>query len=130
MGFTDLQVIALVWRWQQECFAEALRAFPNAQAASLDYRALLADPARALKAASRHLGLAHADAHLDAVAAGEIFAVNSKFEGSAFDVGAREREEAATVERWREELDLIEQWAAPISFGVDIGAGLPRALVS
>lgn len=129
VSFTDLQVIALVWRWQQEQFAAALRNFPQARAASLDYRALLADPARALKAAARHLNLNHDEAQLDAVAAGEIFAVNSKFEGSAFDVGAREREEAATVERWREEIDLIEAWAAPISYGVDIGAGLPRPLV-
>lgn len=128
LGFTDLQIAALVWRHQIEAFARALAAFPQARLASLDYRDLLADPSKALKSASRHLGLEIPDADLDAAAASDIFARNSKFEEQTFDAAAKKSEEEAITRQWGETIDLIGRWAEKLSLGFDVTLPLARRL--
>lgn len=128
MGFTDLQVAALVWRHQLEHFASLLAARPAARIASLYFRTLLADPARVLGAAARHLDLPLTDDHVRGAAASDIFAVDSKFSDKRYDASARDADEAALIERWKSELDLIVNWAAKLNLGVPMKTPLSRAL--
>ncbi|MBB5519682.1 hypothetical protein [Amphiplicatus metriothermophilus] len=131
MGFTDLQVAAVVWRHQIEQFAQLLAAAPaGARIASLDFRRLLAGPARTLKAVSRALDLPISDEALEAAAAGEIFARNAKFADQTYDAAKREAEEKALRERWRAELDIIGRWAGQLHLGADARFPLPRALAA
>ncbi len=125
MSFTDLQVAAVVWRHQGEQFQRLLA---GAKAASLDFRVLLADPARTLKSAARHLRLPIADATLDATAQGDIFARNSKFADVKYDASQRDAEETALLERWSAEIDLITRWAGQLNLGGDLKLPLPKAL--
>jgi hypothetical protein len=129
MTFTDLQVATIVWRHQVEQFHRAL-ASGDGRLVSLDFRILLAEPARTLKGAARHLELGIPDASLDAVAKGEIFARDAKFSDRAYDTSARTRDEAALEERWAAELDLMETWAKGLHLGVDARLPLPRVLIS
>jgi hypothetical protein len=126
-SLTDLQVAALVWRHQIETFARALDGAPGA--ASLDYRRLLDDPARVLKASARHLALPVGEAALDAAARGEVFATDAKFADRRYDAKARSADEAALAERWKDELSLIGKWAETINLGTDVRPPLARALV-
>ncbi|GAB4521691.1 MAG: hypothetical protein Kow00133_08790 [Amphiplicatus sp.] len=131
MGFTDLQVAAVVWRHQIEQFARLLSSPPSgARLASLDFRRLLANPGTTLKAAARALDLPIADEILEATAAGEIFARNAKFADQTYDAAKREAEEKALRERWRAELDLIARWAGRLHLGTDARLPLPRALAA
>lgn len=127
MTFTDLQVAALVWRHQVEQFHRFLIG-EKTGAASLDFRVLLADPAKTLKAAARHLRLPIAGETLETTARGEIFARNSKFADVKYDAAQRDAEEAALIERWKPELDLIARWAGQINLGVDAKLPLPKTL--
>lgn len=126
MSFTDLQVAAVVWRHQVEEFHRLIASAKGT--ASLDFRVLLADPAKTLKAAARHLQLPVADERLEAAARSEIFARNSKFAEVKYDAAQRDAEEAALIERWKPELDLITRWAGQINLGVDVKLPLPKAL--
>jgi hypothetical protein len=125
MGFTDLQVAAVVWRHQLEQFERWLA---SAAAASLDFRVLLADPATTLKAAAKHLQLPIVDEALDATARSDIFARNSKFAGLKYDAATRDAEEAALLKRWSGEIDIITRWAAQVHLGTDVSLPLPKAL--
>lgn len=127
MGFTDLQIAALVWRHQIEAFA-AILAGPTLRVASLDYRRLLADPPSILAAAARRLDLATPAETLDDAARGEVFARNAKFSDRKFDAAQRYSEQSDVEARWKAELDLIERWAAPITLGFDARLPLARAL--
>jgi hypothetical protein len=128
MTFTDLQVAALVWRSQIENFAVAL-ARPSPHMASLDYRRLLEDPAKTLKAAAQHLDLPIPDAMLDKAATSDIFERDSKFSDREYDAQRREADEAALVSRWNPEIELILNWAGPINLGADARLPLARSLV-
>jgi hypothetical protein len=127
MGFTDLQIAALVWRHQIEAFASACVS-PAVRAATLDYRRLLADPPKVLAAAARHLQLTTPPEILGAAARGEIFARNAKFSDQRFDATQRDAEDATVEARWKKELDLIENWASALSLGVDAKLPLARPL--
>lgn len=128
MTFTDLQVAGVVWRHQIEQF-QRLLAGAKTGAASLDFRFLLADPAKALKATAKHLNLPIADETLDATARGEIFARNSKFADKKYDAAQRDAEETALIEHWKPEIELITRWAGQLNLGVDAKLPLPKALV-
>ncbi|MBI1365013.1 MAG: hypothetical protein GC153_03545 [Alphaproteobacteria bacterium] len=128
MGFTDLQVAAVVWRHQIEQFARVLDGAPAARLASLDYRKLLEAPAAVLTSAADHLRLPLDEAALTAAAASDVFARNSKFADQKFDAAQRGADEAALAERWKSELDLIVRWAAGLNLGVEARLPLPRAL--
>lgn len=127
MGFTDLQIAALVWRHQIEAFA-AMLAGPSPHAASLDYRRLLADPPSVLAASAHRLGLATPAELLDAAACGDIFSHNAKFSDRKFNAAQRDSEQLDVEARWKTELDLIENWTAPITLDVDARLPLPLAL--
>lgn len=129
LGFTDLQIAALVWRCQIETFARALAIAPRARLAALDYRDLLRDPARALPAVARHLALDIPESDLEKTATSEIFARDSKFDDRSFDAAARDAEERAVLDQWRAPIDLILAWADKLDLGVTAPMPLPRALL-
>lgn len=120
MGFTDLQVAALVWRSQMERFQVHLQNSPDGAILSLEFHALLANPERALKAVARHLGLKLEDSVLKRSAESEIFRKNAKFTDREYGATQRALEERDVEDRYAEELALIEKWAATMSLGIDI----------
>ncbi|MEZ5893853.1 MAG: hypothetical protein R3C58_12020 [Parvularculaceae bacterium] len=127
LGFTDLQIAALVWRHQMELFACILSA-GGANVRSIYFRDLLKDPRAVLTAASAHLKLGlGADAIEKNVAT--VFSKNSKFEDQEYTPEERSRDERSLEEVHREELDLIEGWARQLKLQTDISDRLPRALM-
>lgn len=128
MKFTDLQIAALVWRHQIEAFARAVARFPEARLATLDFRRLLADPPGILSATAAHFSLSTPPEILASVAAGPIFAQDSKFADKGHDAARRDAEDAAVETRWKAELDLICGWAQNVSLGEDARLPLARAL--
>lgn len=126
MGFTDLQVAALVWRHQMEAFAGALE--HDRALASLDFTALLDQPEAVLAAVSRHLKLRHGSDRIAAAASGPVFRENSKDAGEAYDPERRERDAAALEAAHAETLDLIEPWAQNLTLSRAASLPLPRPL--
>lgn len=126
MGFTDLQVAALVWRHQMETFAAALD--QDSALASLDFKDLLADPESVMVAVSRHLKLRHGRERIAAAASGPVFRENSKDAGEAYDPEKRERDAEALEAAHGETLDLIEPWAANLTLTRATSLPLPRPL--
>lgn len=127
MGFTDLQVAALVWRSQMEAFHEQLQNSSAGAISSLEFHTLLENPERALKAVGRHLGLDLGDSVLKRSAESEIFRKNAKFTDREYGAAQRALEEKDVEDRYAGELALIEKWAATMSLGADISLPLqPR----
>ena len=110
MGFTDMQVAALVWRHQMETHAGLLRAHGE-RLMVLDCEDFLARPAGVLRRLRSHLGLDLADERIEAVVGGDLLRRNAKFADDDFDATTR-RTEAEQVEgQWSEDLDRIGNWA-------------------
>lgn len=130
LGLTDLQIAALVWRHQMELFTRILNAPGADHVRSLDFRVLLDRPVDALTAASEHLQLGVDAQTLKEVANGPVFQKNSKFGDQDYDAGARARDEAALMERYGEELAMIENWAMRLKLANDISPSLPKPLLT
>ena len=128
LGFTDLQISALVWRHQMEMFTRALTSPGGPQLRSLDFRRLLDQPAETLKAANQHLALNISEKTLEAAATGPVFQKNSKFDDQQYDAGARAQDEAELVARHSEELTMIENWAMQLKLATDVQRTLPAPL--
>ncbi|WP_375205627.1 hypothetical protein [Hyphococcus sp.] len=127
LGFTDLQIAALVWRHQMELFTRILSSgAPNIR--SLYFRDLLKDPEGVLKAAALHLQLGLSDDVL-AENVKSVFSRNSKFADQEYTPEERSRDETSLEEAHRAELDLIEGWARQLKLAVDLGERLPNPLL-
>lgn len=127
MGFTDLQVAAVVWRHQMELFSRALKARPS-QLVSLDAAKLIADPARCLVNVASHLGLSLNEEHLRSVAKGPIFSRNAKFSEQQYDAHQREREAQEIELRYGDVLNMIVTWGEQLNLGTEVSWPLPNAL--
>ena len=127
MGFTDLQVAAVVWRHQMELFSRALKSSPE-QVASLDSKVLMADPARGLVKVARHLDLSLSEDHLRSVAEGPIFSRNAKFSEQRYDASQRDRESREIEQRYGDVLNVIVAWGEQLNLGTDINWPLPHSL--
>lgn len=128
LGFTDLQIAALVWRHQMELFTRLLSAPGEDNVRSLDFRRLLDKPAETLIGANHHMALKIDEKTLAAAAAGPVFQKNSKFDDQQYDAGARAQDEAELVARHSEELDMIENWAMQLKLATDIQPTMPKPL--
>jgi hypothetical protein len=129
LGFTDLQIAALVWRQQMEMFSRLLGEHGNDNLRSLDFRILLDKTAETLVAANKHLGLGIPDGVLQKTANGPVFQKNSKFEDQQYDAGVRAKDEAELLARHGQEIDMIEQWAMNLKLKNEIPAAMPRPLL-
>ncbi len=129
LGFTDLQIAALVWRHQMELFVKVLNQYGAKNVRSLYFRDLLKEPQAVLASAAAHLKLDLEDAVL-AKNVAEVFSKNSKFEDQDYTPQDRLREERSVGDRFREELDLIEGWARQMRLSVDVPSRLPNSLVT
>ena len=128
MGFTDLQVAALIWRHQLESFTAHLAQARAGNPASLDFRKLLGDPAATLLAVSKHLKFRHGREALSATANGPVFKQNSKDAQEEYDSARRDQEEAALEARHGETLDLIVPWANNVTLDRPLSLPLPNAV--
>ncbi|WP_428409968.1 hypothetical protein [Hyphococcus sp.] len=127
LGFTDLQIAALVWRHQMELFARILSS-GAANVRSLYFRDLLKDPKGVLKAAAAHLNLDLSDEMLETNVAA-VFSKNSKFADQEYTPEERSRDERSLEELHRQEIDMIEGWARQLKLAVDLGDRLPKPLL-
>ena len=128
MGFTDLQVAALIWRHQLEGFTSQLANPRSGHPASLDFRELLAEPAASLAEISKHLKFRHGREALSDIAHGSVFKQNSKDAQEEYDSARRDEEEAALEARHGETLDLIVPWANNITLDRALSLPLPNPL--
>lgn len=126
---SDLQVAALVWMQQQAQFARLLREQPRGRLASLDSKSLLADPARTMAAVTRLFGLRVDETQLAAVAAGPIFASDSKRHDLAFDAAARAEEQQRTEAAHGEEIAMVVKWAEAVAAHVGVPMRLDAPLL-
>lgn len=124
---SDLQVAALGWLAQHRDFARVVERF-GPRVATLSSAALMADPARALAAATRHYGLALDDAATSAIAMGPIFTRHAK-SGQAFDAAARDAVHRAAADAHREEIELVERWAIAVAEQAGVALDLARPLL-
>ncbi len=127
LGFTDLQIAALVWRHQMELFARVLSSGAG-NVRSLYFRDLLKDPKDVLKAAASHLKLDLSDEVLEANVAA-VFSKNSKFADQEYTPEERSRDERSLAELHGGEIDLIENWARQLKLAVDLSERLPKPLL-
>ncbi len=127
LGFTDLQIAALVWRHQMELFTRILSS-GAANVRSLYFRDLLKNPQAVLKAAAAHLKLDLTDTMLTGNVAA-VFSKNSKFEDQEYTPEERSRDESSLESRHRTELDMIEGWARQVKLAADVGDRLPNPLL-
>jgi hypothetical protein len=104
----DAELCAALWLAQARAFSAALAAMPNGRA--LDSEAFFAAPRPVLKAAARHLGVPMADAAIEAVVAGPLFATYSKNPELPFDNEARLARRAATEAALTGELAQAQAW--------------------
>jgi hypothetical protein len=125
MGFTDMQVAALVWRHQMETHAALLEDHGD-RLMVLDCEDFLARPVPVLRQLRSHLDLDLSDERIDAVVAGDLLRRNAKFAADDFDATTR-RAEAGQVEgQWGEDLDRIGDWAR----GLTLDRSLQGALAA
>jgi hypothetical protein len=122
-ALSDAERAAALWRAQVAAFAGALAAMPNARA--LDAERFFAEPVPVLEAAARHLGVPIADAKLEAMVAGPLFATYSKNPAVAFDNKVRVARNAGLERTLAAELDAAEAWIAGQSGSAE--AALARA---
>lgn len=66
---------------------------------------------------------------LDQRAAGEIFFKNAKFIDQDFNADQRDLVEKAIENQYRDELDIIGKWAAPVNLGTDVRLPLASPLL-
>jgi hypothetical protein len=83
----DAERTAALWLAQMRAFAAAMAVLPNAR--SLDAEAFFAEPRRIVRLAAEHFEVPMADAELDALIAGPLFATYSKNPALPFDNDVR-----------------------------------------
>jgi hypothetical protein len=127
---TDLQVAAMAWLQQQAQFARLLRDQPPGRIATLDSVTLLADPARTLAAVSGLFGLDFTREEVGSIAAGPIFASDSKRHDKAFDASARADEHARVELAHGEEIAMVVRWAEAVAAHVGVPLRLGSPLLS
>ncbi len=130
LGFTDLQIAALVWRHQMELFANLLAAPAANNLRSLDFRRLLENPKATLAAVNAHLKLGLSEEEIAAVVNGPVFSTNAKFGDQAYDSESRARDEQALLSQHNEALTMIERWATRVKLAHDVPDTLPRSLMN
>jgi hypothetical protein len=107
---SDAARAASLWLAQMRAFAAAIARMPEAR--SLDAEVFFAEPGRIVAAAARHLGVAMAEAEVDAVVAGPLFATYSKNPEVAFDNAARIARRRALEGALADEIGEAEAWIA------------------
>lgn len=127
MTFTDLQVAALVWRHQIEALDALREQTGGARTLVLDGDDFIRDPHRHLPALRDFLKLGFSDDDLAAIAGGELFQRNAKFDDERYDAGVREAEARGIETGWAETLDLICGWAAGLVLDRRVGPPLIAA---
>jgi hypothetical protein len=127
MTFTDLQVAALVWRHQIEALDSLCEQAGGARTLVLDGEDFIRDPRRHLPRLRDFLGLAFSDDDLAAIAAGDLFQRNAKFDDERYDAGVREEEARGIEDAWAGTLDLICGWAAGLVLDRRVGSPLITA---
>lgn len=136
LGFTpedhfrqsDLQVAAVGWLAQHAYFTRLAGRVGAERLASLDADAMLADPARALAAVTRHYGLALDDAGLAAILAGPAFSQHSK-SGAVYSGEARARDYARVREAHGEEIGMVLAWAQAVADSAGVSFDAPNPLI-
>jgi len=124
---SDLQVAALGWLLQRAQFARALNRWPE-RTVSLDSANLLADPGRALAAVSDFFGVRLSTEQVQTIAAGPVFARDSKRHDRDFDAAQREAEHQAIGDVVGEEIEMVVKWAGSVAAALGIASELPRPL--
>lgn len=112
-SLTDAERGAALWLAQTRRFAATLER--SERAAVLDAEHFFAEPANALAASMRHLGIATEDAAIADLVAGPLFATYSKNPGMAFDNAARVARRAETERELAGELKMAEEWLARVA---------------
>jgi len=129
LALTDLQIAALVWRHQIELFNTVLHDPARASARSLDFRALLSNPAETLLASSNHMTLGFDADECNAIAGSDLFRKDAKDNTLTYDADRRADEERALMAQHGDALDLIENWAFALSLWKTTTKRLPEPVV-
>jgi hypothetical protein len=128
-GLDFLQQAAVIWHAQMLRFRELLESPAGMRLKSLDSTVLLADPAAALRAASDFLGYLVTQDELAAALAGPIWTTHAKDPFSAYDKGARERENREVAGQHGDRIRDTLRWAEELLAQHPVGLPLPRALL-
>lgn len=116
---TDLQVAAVGWLAQHDCFWRLAGKLGPDRLRSLDADRMTANPASAIAAVAAHYGLA---LDPEAVAAGPAFRRNSKT-GAAYSPEARSVDYADARKAYGEEIGMVVTWIEAVA----ANAGVPLA---
>ncbi len=121
---TDLQVAALAWLQQLAQFGRLVREQPG-RVATLDSQSLLADPAAALAGLSGLFDLNLTAREAATLAAGPVFARESKSQGKAFSAVERAEQQARVDQAHGEEIAMVVRWAEAVAAhaGVKLSPG-------
>lgn len=111
MLLTDLQVAALVWHIQIECFEQSLSEAAAEQVRTLRADDFLGDVRLAVQKAQTFLGLGYSETEIDSIVASPLFQRHSKFSDRSYDNAMREAEKARVMERCGEEIATTLEWA-------------------
>ena len=121
---TDLQIAALGWLAQQRVFADMAQRFPT-RTLPLDSDRLMLEP-RAVFAAIADLMHLNLDrSTINHIVDGPAFNRHSKF-GGTFDASARAAEREQGLVHYREEIEMVFDWASVTAQG----AGIPLQLAA
>jgi hypothetical protein len=107
-GLPDAKRAAALWLAQMRAFAAAIARLPNAR--SLEAETFFAEPRRIVNLAARHLEVPMAEADLDALFAGPLFATYSKNPELPFDNDARLARLGEVEHKLEGELAQAQSW--------------------
>jgi hypothetical protein len=107
-GLDVAERAAALWLAQMRIYAEALERYPGTRSLAAD--ALLGTPRPALAAAAAHFGVGLAEAELDSIVAGDLFATYSKSPALAFDNEARLSLRAENARALGPEIERARRW--------------------
>lgn len=123
---TDLQAAAIGWLAQHKLFTEAARKWPG-RVRTLDSEVLVAQPEQCLRGIADLFDVAVDDSRIAAVVASE-FSRNAK-DGAEFTDGQRARDQAASADVHREELEKVSVWAATVAETIKLDMQPPAPLL-
>lgn len=126
---SDMQVAALAWLHQRAQFARLLSQLPAERAMSLDSATLLDNPSGTMAAVSEFLGLGLSADEVGEIAAGPVFARDSKRPEREYDAGQRRSEHHAIEGVVGEEIAMVVRWAGSVADALGVPNDLPRPLL-
>ena len=119
MTYTDLQVVALIWRHQLELF----ECFRNDHLILRDVD-FLSKKTESMTQTVKALGLPHSNTDISTIINSDVFTLDSKFKLQIQNAAMKKNAAKAIRQRYKQEIDSTLKWATTLRLERDISPNL------